>query len=425
MVIKRAYPDTPVAMHYRPFEDIDWCKLLGADQVVLVITPVFLREIDEHKDHKRGALQQRARRMNTWLADLRRTKNWTIRTGVRVEVNAREPERDLDFAAHGLEPSINDDKIVACMLRDAKTAPDTPLVCVTSDNALGFKADAAGFEVVAPPDEMRVAEEPDQAEREKRQLQQKLVELQKRIEPAPDLAVHFVGGEDHVTVNLSGLEEPAEEDFDEEIEAERSGLDMRHRFLPLTTHRPPKAKAVERYLQDLRAWMVKHKRGAIMRAHTFDLELMLANAGIGNASDIEIDLTFPDAVFAAETRTLPDVEERPTPPKPEDVYSALTIAKVKPFTYPRLDVRPVRLREPIRIDDHLLDPHRVRVLVDRAKHQANVVLPTFQAWFEVGRLQTGFSIDYRIHAASTPEIKTGALHVKVDVREGPFRFFRS
>jgi predicted ribonuclease YlaK len=191
---KRAYPDTPVAMHYRPFKEIDWCKLVGADDVVLVITPVFLREVDEHKDHKRGALQRRARRMNSWLGELRKTKSWEIRPGVRVEVNTREPELDVDFAAHGLQPSVNDDKIVGCMVRDAVVHPGVPLVCVTSDNALGYKVDGAGFEVVEPPEDVRLPDEPDQAEREKRELQKQIIELKKRVEPEPDLSLRFDGG---------------------------------------------------------------------------------------------------------------------------------------------------------------------------------------------------------------------------------------
>jgi hypothetical protein len=52
------------------------------------------------------------------------------------------------------------------------------------------------------------------------------------------------------------------------------------------------------------------------------------NAGIGNAKELEIDLTFPDNVFVAETRKLPEVQKRPTPPEPEDVDSLLTLAKL-------------------------------------------------------------------------------------------------
>jgi len=426
VILKRVYPDTPVALHYRPFEEIDWCAAVEADEVVLVITPVFLREVDEHKDHKRGALQQRARRMNAWLGELRKTKNWTIRPGVRVEVSAREPERDVDFAAHGLEPSVNDDKIIACMLRDTKAAPDVPLVCVTPDNALAFKADAAGFEVVAPPEEARLPDEPDAAEREKRELLKEILELKKRIGPEADLAVRLEGGKERVTIGLSGLEAPTEADLDEEIQAERAALDLRHRLIPLVVQRPPSAKAVERYFAELRAWMLGTTKVAVKHAHTFNLKFVLVNEGLGNASDIAIDLSFPDTVFTSETRQLPDVAERPTAPEPEEhSFATARIPTVPPDAFPRLRFGQLRRREPVRLDAEVSDPHRVRVLVDLAKHQSNIVLPPFQAWFKVGQRPTGFSIAYRIHAASTPNIKTGTLHVKVEVREGPFSFLRS
>ena len=192
--------------------------------------------------------------------------------------------------------------------------------------------------------------------------------------------------------------------------------------------RPPSAKAVERYLGELRAWMVASTKVAVKQAHTFDLRLVLVNVGVGNAKDLEIDLTFPDDVFVAETRKLPEVQKRPTPPEPEDVYSLLTLAKfvtIPPSVYLGRDFGRFRVREPERIDEEGSAPHRLRVLVDLAKHQSTVDLPPFQAWFEGGQHLAGFQIGYRIHAASTPSIKTGTLHVKVEVREGPFRFFSS
>ena len=433
MLTKRVYPDTPVAMHYRPIEEIDWRALVGADEVVLIITPVFLRELDEHKDHKRGALQQRARRASAWCGEVGRARNKVIRSGVRVEVNAREPELDVDFGRHGLVPSVNDDKIVACMLRDRQSDPDAQLVCVTSDNALAFKAEHAGFEVVHPPEEMRLPDEPDPVERENRQLRQKIVEMERRIDPRPDLALRFEGGGDHTTVRLAGGEAPTDEDLDEEIEAERVMLDVRYRFLE-ATHRLPSAQAKERYLKELRDWMVKTTKAAIDCAHTFDVRLVLANSGLGNALDIEVSLVFPPNVYVAETRSLPNVAKRPAPPEAEDKWqSPLALAEhrlmlnLNRFTALEqiVDLETLRPRGPVRIEGNGNGPHGVRIIVARSKHQTQIVLPCFQAWFGVGRRIGGFSIDYRIHAASTPDIKEGKLHVKVDAMDGPVRFLRS
>lgn len=41
--------DTNVALHYRRMDEIDWRQLTGADKVVIVITPVFFRELDKQK----------------------------------------------------------------------------------------------------------------------------------------------------------------------------------------------------------------------------------------------------------------------------------------------------------------------------------------------------------------------------------------
>ena len=206
------------------------------------------------------------------------------------------------------------------------------------------------------------------------------------------------GGEKVTTVHLAGLEAPAKKDLGEEIEAERSSLELRDRIVSSLMKRPPSAKAVERYLGELRAWMVASTKVAVKQAHTFGLRLVLVNVGVGNAKDLEIDLTFPDNVFVAETRKLPEVQKRPTPPEPEDAYSLLTLARfatIPPSGYLGRDFGRLRVREPERIDEEESAPHRLRVLVDLAKHQSCVVLPPFQAWFEVGKPAAGFNIDYR------------------------------
>jgi len=313
-------------MHYRPFEEIDWCTLVEAEEVVLVLTPVFLREMDQHKDHKRGVLQTRARRMSSWLGELRRSKRWIIRHNVRVEVSSREPELDIDMAAHGLEPSVNDDKIVACMLRDAKNAPGMVLVCVTSDNTLSFKVEAAGFEAMSPPETMRLADELDPSEQEKRQLQKELAALRRRMDPEPNLGLHFEGGDDSFLVELRGLRAQTSDEIDRELAVTREGLELHatiHRSILL---RPPSAKAIDRYLEELRAWMVGATKLALKHARTFDVRLQLVNQGLGNATDIEIDLTLPDIAFAARSRKLPEIADRPKEPQPEDPYAFPRVA---------------------------------------------------------------------------------------------------
>jgi hypothetical protein len=100
----RVYPDTNIALHYKGLEEIDWRTLVGAakdDEVVVVVTAVVLREIDAQKDRGRGVVQGRARRVSSWFGKVRREKKTELRPGIRMEVNATEPEVEVDLAAEG------------------------------------------------------------------------------------------------------------------------------------------------------------------------------------------------------------------------------------------------------------------------------------------------------------------------------------
>ena len=44
-----AFIDTNVLLHYRFFRDVDWAAALDEPEVVLVLAPVVLSELDDHK----------------------------------------------------------------------------------------------------------------------------------------------------------------------------------------------------------------------------------------------------------------------------------------------------------------------------------------------------------------------------------------
>lgn len=427
MVTKRVYPDTNVALYYRPFDELDWRALVGADEVVVVLTSVFLREVEDLKDRGRGQLQQRARRVSKWLGERSRARDQPLREGVRLELSVREPELDIDFAEVGLVATVNDDKFIACMLRDrARTA--AVIVCVTSDVLLTIKAGEAGFgfDVIGPP-WRKVADEPDALELENRQLKQKLVELERRASPAPDLALQFVDGQPHTTVKLFGLQLPDDDDLEVELAGEHDSLELLGKYGRSILQGPPSPRAVERYLRELREWMGDAAKVAQQRGHTFALQIDLANSGPGNASDIEVTLTFPDDVFVAKVRTLQKVSKIPERPEPEDLSAVITAGKMAAFAlveqsripFDRLPSMRLRPHEAVRLLGGLTPSHALKIAVDGVKHQSNRSLPAFETWCSVGKVPSGFAISYRIHAASTPEIREGKLHVKIEVAQGP------
>ncbi|MCL2778793.1 MAG: PIN domain-containing protein [Polyangiaceae bacterium] len=446
MIVKRVYPDANVALHYRAFREIDWCAVVEAEEVMLVVTSVLLREVNDKKDRSRGTIQKRARDWSSWIGDLRNTKNWQIRPRVRVEVNAHEPKADL-FAEHSLDPAVADDRLIACILRDRRQYPNVPVVCVTSDILLTCMADGFDIAVVCPPADQRLADEPDETELEKRELKKKIIELEKRVNPAPNLSLGFAGGSNPLSIKLHGLERPTDKDLDEELASERAGFEIARKFGLNITHRPPSPLLVDEYLEQLRKWMVEHREAAVMRAHTFDVKLVLANDGIGNANDIEIDLSFLANVAIGEKRSLPKVKERPLPPKPKEIETPLhkylgrgfvlesgAAAAIKALQSsafmpqrPGLSGLIVPLVSGLSSKRLVFDPkdkRHVRILVHGVNHHSSIELPRFQAWFATGCVPTGFHIEYQIYAASSPDIKKGHLDVKVEVMEGPAYLLR-
>jgi hypothetical protein len=65
-VKKRVYPDTNIALHYKRFDQLDWLKLVDASEVDLVLSPVFVAELDRKKYEGTRLVRARASERSTW-----------------------------------------------------------------------------------------------------------------------------------------------------------------------------------------------------------------------------------------------------------------------------------------------------------------------------------------------------------------------
>ena len=55
-----AFIDTSIFCHYRAFDELTWPTLLKAESVILVVAPVTLSELNDHKDGNDARLRKRA-----------------------------------------------------------------------------------------------------------------------------------------------------------------------------------------------------------------------------------------------------------------------------------------------------------------------------------------------------------------------------
>jgi hypothetical protein len=67
--------DTNVYIHFNLFSDCDWKKLLGSDDLTLLVTPTILAEIDKLKNDQRGFVSRRARKLGSIFDEIGEVKS--------------------------------------------------------------------------------------------------------------------------------------------------------------------------------------------------------------------------------------------------------------------------------------------------------------------------------------------------------------
>jgi hypothetical protein len=414
MRMKRLYLDTNVFLQFR-YQEIDWCELVKADEVTLVVVAEVLREIEKQKDQGRGALQKRARTAASWLGKIVEAEDGVVRPGVRLATALRDPTNQ-QVEALGMSPDAGDDRILAAILRDAEAGGHEG-VFVTDDTLRRLKARDHALAVVAPPDDKKLADEPDPLDVENRKLRQE-------IDTRPKLALAFKDRATHVAVRLLVPVESVDEQLETIVEEERDMIDgvMAHAFGDML-HDPPSKAETSRYLDKYREWVRQHYDELVRSRLTFTVELALSNDGRGVAKGIDVSLTLPETLFPAQ----PSPVEIPLPPKRPEWRSRLAaLESFKLPSVPDYGLGAVAETFSMQERDGVLEhdeahPHLAKFHLRSLKH--GLVFPlTVPLWFadvDTARAATGFAIGYSLHADNLPDIRTGKLDVKLDVAEIP------
>ena len=186
-----AFIDTNVLLHYSFFCDVDWAAALDEPEVVLVLAPVVLSELDDHKWS--GSRREKARAKGVLKAIDKielAAEAIGIRKGVSVMGIGHEPAEAV-FARYRLQGGVNDDRLLASLLafREERGSNHRVLL-VTADAGLRVKARGQRIEVIAPADDLAIDDEPDETER---RLSAANHELAAYKSAAPDLRLTIEG----------------------------------------------------------------------------------------------------------------------------------------------------------------------------------------------------------------------------------------
>jgi hypothetical protein len=421
-----------------------WLQLTGAKAAVLVVTPIFLRELEKHKAfHARRQIKDRAGATVQWLAPFIRGENVSeIRSGVTLSFVPKEPI--LDYVAHDLDRALADDVLIANVL--TYDAIDLSLVRVaTADIGLELKLRSRGLAPLVLPDELRLAQETDPVQQELEKTRRELAQLKGR---QPRLTLSFAENDtqNNLEISLRHLSDYTMQEALEEVMRKYPAVPVRQpksadptsasadgisRLLnslnaladagavlvnPLMN--PERAEAyneeLRRYYQRHAQYLVKFRDWAENDARTFEIALWLSNTGSAMATDIDLTLLFPEGMEVMKVNDRPPEPEIPSPPQVPTLFDLST----------HDDVETTPIWEPLEpLDFVSLDSsgkpsvdaeHRsVSFSVSSLKHHNHFRLDPFLARFVTQDVVASFSVDYSIAAIELPSPHEGKLHFVV------------
>lgn len=182
--------DANALLHYQRPDQIDWQALMSCPSVNLLVTPVLLHELEEQKVKNRSRkLRERADAIVSWVASfIESDAPLEIREGVHFVFIRHSPQ--IDYAAHRLSRAVYDDELIANAI-EFKREYACDVTFFTADTGLRLKLPAHGMSAVIPPAKFKLADEPDEAEKENIRLKSELSRLANRL---PRLDLSFFGG---------------------------------------------------------------------------------------------------------------------------------------------------------------------------------------------------------------------------------------
>lgn len=448
---KMVFLDTNVYLHYQLFDQINWPKVLKASEVMIVVPPVTIRELNRHKElHPRSQVKERAgtviRKLQTLFVSGSQAH---VRDGVEIRLEDRDPT--IDFEAFQLNHDIQDDHLIASIIMLRNEEPGADVILITSDAGLALMAKARRLSIQTTmlPDNLKLTEEPDPNQLHIRELEEKIRALELKI---PQLSLTFEDGNNHFTYVL----QPPIELTREELAVKLQAIEQQYPKLnhPKLNHQPKEqigdmpeqlasvAEAVasvnayyyaiflpsaeiDRYNTELDKFYqtyAEYVRSDVsfqnLKHRSIKLSLLVANDGTAPAEDVDVFLHFPDVFELKDERGFPKHPIPPDPPaKPRtQMAQLLGLGNGARMILPHLITRKDSILRPPNVSAPNIkrtSGFDVNFHVQRIKHRLQESAEPLYIVFESFERAKSFQISYRMLAANLPSEVTGKLGVVI------------
>jgi hypothetical protein len=313
------FPDTNLLLHFQRLDQIDWTTITGASEVVIVLAPVVIGELDDIKNrHESRKLKQRARDINEWVRKRWQDPNKVLRDGVSLEFATSENDEHL---TNGLVSRLNDDRLIANALAFHAAGKDAAVA--SNDTIVMIKAETRGLQVILPTDDLALPLEKDDVERERDGLKRELDAQRARV---PKLEFAWHNAADRGEVAVRALKPPASS----------AQIASRLPVMRKANEQPPhsiaalsfaamgvSASAIDAYNAELARFHKNYEKFYDEMLEAIDhnrrlveLQFLVRNVGTTSATYVTIHIDLPLSMTAAEDnckkRKLP---REPTPPE--------------------------------------------------------------------------------------------------------------
>jgi hypothetical protein len=295
---------------------------------------------------------------------------------------------------------------------------------------------------VSLPEEYKLPSALDAVEKERRQLQRRVQQLENRF---PKLKLAFANEADRFNATVLHPFTMAEEDIQRyaaKIKAKYGKQPMPSVSEPQQDYPPlsgltklqslartfdhfgkPSAEAIKRYNDELETFYDEYETylreryaSANLQRRTIRLDLYLFNEGTAPAEDIDAFLHFPDGFDLYYEGDKPQAPEVPDPPRLPRIGSEILeySSIARDFSYTNRQPTYLPTQSNVSAPDIKRgNSYDVSYEVQRLKQHMNEPLDSLFVVFRSFEDTASFNIDYRINAADLPDEATGTLNIVV------------
>lgn len=358
------FVDSNLFLQCRPLQDLDWDRLVGREEVTILVPSAVLAELDTHKSDGNSRRAQRARRALQFLNSLLVSPDDTVivRTTPTKVIAQFAPE------VSGDQSTSNDDSILFEVAEMTRTHGNQTVGLVTHDTNLKVKAKRKGLRFFPLPDEWLLAPEPDERDKRVRQLEEE-VALLKRQTPIIEITLD---GNQEIGLIVPSYEPLTPDTVERLVKAMTAKFPMKTDFSLTSTERllsvggngmfglrPPADWEIAKYQNEKYPNWERSLRGHLEQLHSYlrirdataDIRLLIANNGTVPGEHVHIALRVSEGLLNVDPehhnklmKKLLTRPEAPSPPQPHQTSldSSSNLHAINRFTQPYQLQRPIR-----------------------------------------------------------------------------------